>query len=244
MDTADALAHPCIADVGVLNNFVHTGKAFLLGRILGSPVRVSPSVIDVDQLPLRPSSARELADPRCDFLQTIYMSTVSGYRHYGKRGSYASSFLSCRGELWEHVMPTSKEVALAHRLRKGTSGTDLAVERARTASPVHRLGVGEAEAAAIAVSRGWTLLTDDRATAGVVSTQNPAIGTLGTCDLLTYAVACGLLPCAEAADLYNRRIGAQLGHQAKRQAVSTTERLWLRCDPPKCAWDVVDSPGS
>ncbi len=242
MDTEDALAYPCIADVGVLNNFVHSGKSFLLGRILGSPVHVSPSVIDVDQLPLRRFSARELPDPRCDFLQPIYMSTVAGYHHYGKRGSYASSFLADRGKLWEHAMPTAEEVTLANRLRKGNLDKDLAAERPHKARLVHRLGAGEAEAAAIAVCREWTLLTDDWATAGVVSTSYPTIVTLGTCDLLVYAADRGLLPCAEAADLYNRHIGAQLGHQVKRKVTSKTERLWLRCEPLRCSWEGIDSP--
>ena len=79
------------------------------------------------------------------------------------------------------------------------------------------LDIGEAEATAVAVSRGFTFLVDDRAAVQLVRCLYPEVTVLRTCGLLAHAVKKGYLPCDEAADLFNRRLAREMGFYASRK---------------------------
>jgi len=238
---APALSRVCIADLSLLNNFVHTGKFYLLNRILERPLQLSPAVLDVEDLPLKSNTSEATVEPSCDFLKPIYMSTLQDYRHYGKRGSYTSSFVACRGELWEQTEPTLEEIKLATRLRNSKIRQEVRQKHPEIQRSIIELGVGEAETVAIAVYRGWALLTDDQASIEVVSVLFSDTPIVQTCCLLQAAVHRRLIPCTEASDLFNTRMVDGLGHRATRKFGDKVERLWLRCSPLRCSWETITS---
>lgn len=73
------------------------------------------------------------------------------------------------------------------------------------------LDLGEAEAAAIAATRGWTFLTDDQASVELLRCLYPNVPIQRTCTLLLYAAEQGVLSCEEAANRFNSRIVEELG---------------------------------
>jgi predicted nucleic acid-binding protein len=99
------------------------------------------------------------------------------------------------------------------------------------------IDIGEAEAAAVAVSRGFTFLVDDRAAVQLVRCLYPEVTVLRTCGLLAHAVKKGHPPCKEAADLFNHRLAREIGFYASRKESGMTQHLQLRCDPPRCVWE-------
>lgn len=233
----EALGRNCIADTSLLNNFVHSGGARLLDRLLGKPVRLSPTVLDVQET-LLPHFPR--VPPASEFLKPLYMSGLPEHPEHRGIAPFIQSFALSAGDLWEPVEPSMKELALAARL----SSKSIRV-RVRNACPEitrsrMELNPGEAEAAAIAVTRGWTFLTDDQASAELLRCLYPDVPVLRTCSLLIHAVGRGYLSCEEAADLFNRRIVDELGFWAFRRAEGKQERLWLRCDPSRCGWEALD----
>lgn len=62
----EALRRRCIADTSLLNNFVHSGSAHLLNRLLEGPVHLSPAVLDPQEtlLPRFPRVAALLRVPQ------------------------------------------------------------------------------------------------------------------------------------------------------------------------------------
>jgi hypothetical protein len=74
-----------------------------------------------------------------------------------------------------------------------------------------RIGLGEAEAAAVALSRGWTLWSDDAAIVGMLAALHPGQPVERIGRLLMRAVDEGLLDCDEATHLYNVTFKQDLG---------------------------------
>lgn len=241
MDTVgDALNCPCIVDTSFLNNFVHVGKSSVLHRTLDSPVRLAPAVLDIEEVPLEKSEVGSYVEPRSEFLRTMYMSTLPGYGHYRRMASFTSSFATSAGELWEPTEPTLEEIKLATRFRSKKIREELRTKCPEIKRSRSELGVGEAEAVAVAVSRKWTFLTDDQASVDVVKCLFPDTPIVRTCPLLIYATDQGHISCTEASQVFNRSIVEGLGFRAYRRSEMGRERLWLRCEPPRCAWEVSE----
>lgn len=238
----DALGHPCVADASLLSNFIHVGKSYLLHRILGRPVRVTPTVLDAEEVALFESTSEMLVEPTSEILKCTFMSKLPGNGHYGKMGSYASSFASCKGELWEPVAPSVEEVKLAARLRdkeitKEARARDPEIRRPRLA-----LSSTAAETAAVAASRRWTFLTEDPASVELVGCLFPSVQIVQTCALLIHAVSNGCVSCAEASDIFNKQMVDGLGLRVTRGSGTKKEQLRLRCHPsgvPRCSWENV-----
>ncbi|GIW31498.1 MAG: hypothetical protein KatS3mg071_1672 [Meiothermus sp.] len=91
---------------------------------------------------------------------------------------------------------------------------------------------GEAEAAAIAITRGWTLLADDQAICDLLRCLYPQVPVLRTCALLELAVRAGHISCKKAAHLFNEVLPT-MGFYAR----SRGQVLRLRCRPPRCTWE-------
>jgi predicted nucleic acid-binding protein len=66
-----------------------------------------------------------------------------------------------------------------------------------------KVDFGEAECAAVAVARGWRLLSDDSGIVGLMKALHPQLPVQRSCGLLVQAVQSKLLSCKDAADLYN-----------------------------------------
>ena len=230
----EALSRRCIADTSLLNNFVHSASAWVLDRLLEGPIRLSPTVLDVEET-LLPDFPR--TEPASEFLRPLYMASAPGRSDYRKIAPFIQSFAFAAGDLWEPVEPSKDELVLAVRLSNRTIRSVVH----RTCPDVSRkkmeLDPGEAEAAAIAITRGWTFLTEDQASVELLGCLYPDVPVQRTCMLLVHAVEQAILTCEEASELFNRRVVDELGFWATRRANSTRQRLWLRCDPTRCSWE-------
>lgn len=230
----EALGRRCVADVSVLNNFVHSDSSHLLQRLLGGPVYLSPTVLHLDET-LLPGFPHAECSSR--FLKPLSMSRLPKYKSHRATAPLVQSFALSAGNLWQPVELDSRESALASRL----GSREMRAGSRREAHPPGRrkteLAAAEAEVAAVAVNRGWALLTDDGAAVELLGRLYPDVPTHGTCDLLVHAARQGMIGCTEAADLFNRRIVDGLRFCAFRRSGGARERLWLRCDPARSSWE-------
>lgn len=128
----------------------HTGYARLLHRLLKGPVFLSPSVLADREVvpPLDPLRA----EPSSELLRPLYMSQLPEHDHYLPWAPHIRAFALGRGTMWRPVMPTAGELALAASFRdrqiRATVRRNCPEARGRV-----ELNVGEAESAAVAVSR-------------------------------------------------------------------------------------------
>jgi predicted nucleic acid-binding protein len=229
-----ALSGDCIADTSLLSNFVNTGYAHLLDRLLGRPVFLSPSVLDEREV-ISPLDSLG-TEPASEFLRPLYMSQFPGNEAYEPWSPHIRAFALGKGTAWRPAALTTSELVLASCFRNKR----IRAEVRRRCPDVRgriELDTGEAEAAAVAVSRGFTFLVDDKAAVQLVQCLYPGVLVLRTCGLLTHAVKKGYLPCDEAADLFNRRLAREMGFYASRKADGVKKHLQLRCDPPRCVWE-------
>ena len=240
LPTEEALNRPCIADTSLLNNFVQSGSVYILERILRGPVRLSPTVLDARETRL-PEFPRN--QPTSEFLKPLYMSRSPEHSAYGEIAPFIQSFALGVGYRWEPVDPDGNELALASRLSNRSIRGEVREACPDVTRPRIELNPGESEAAAIAIARGWTFLTDDQASAILLRCLYPDVPVLRTCSLPVHAVEQDHLSCDDASEIFNRHIVDDLGFWAFRKTGGNQERLWLRCDPPRCVWEPRYSPG-
>ena len=229
-----ALSGDCIADTSLLSNFVNTGYAHLLDRLLGRPVFLSPSVLD-DREVIPPLDSLG-TEPASEFLRALYMSQFPGNEPYEPWSPHIRAFALGKGTAWQPAALTTSELALASSFRNKRIRAQVR-QRCPDVRGRIELDIGEAEAAAVAVSRGFTFLVDDRAAVQLVRCLYPEVTVLRTCGLLAHAVKKGYLLCDEAADLFNRRLAREMGFYASRKEDEVKRYLQLRCDPPRCVWE-------
>ena len=230
----EALGRRCVADVSFLNNFVHSESAHVLERILGGPVHLPPTVLDVHETLLPDFPGVECFS---QFLRPLSMFRLPKYSSYRTIAPLIQSFALAVGTLWQPVELTRDELVLAARLGSKRIRAEKQDTRPRANRRKMELGCGEAEAAAIAINRGWTLLTEDQAAVELLRYLYPEVPVQGACSLLVHAAEQGIIACSEAADLFNRRIVNNLRFWAFRMSGGKQERLWLRCNPTSCSWE-------
>lgn len=229
-----ALSEDCIADTSLLSNFVNTGYAHLLDRLLGGPVFLSPSVLD-DREVVPPLDSLS-TEPASEFLRPLYMSQFPGNEAYETWSPHIRAFALGRGTAWQPAALATSELALASSFRDRRI-RHVVRQRCPDARGRIELDVGEAETAAVAVSRGFTFLVDDRAAVQLVRCLYPGVPVLRTCGLLAHVAKKGYLPRDEAADLFNRRLAREMGFYASRKEDEVRKYLQLRCGPPRCVWE-------
>ncbi len=230
----EALNRRCAADTSLLNNFVHSASAWVLERLLGRPVCLSPTVLDVEETRL-PDFPR--TEPASEFLRPLHMASLPGYSEYRKIAPFIQSFALGAGDLWEPVEPSKEELVLAARLSNRRIRSEVRRVYPETSRKKTELDPGEAEAAAIAITRGWTFLTEDQASVELLACLYPDVPVQRTCTLLVHAVEQETLTCEEASELFNRRVVDELGFWATRTVDDSRQRLWLRCAPTRCSWE-------
>lgn len=187
-----------------------------------------------DQEDLTPGSR-----PSSEFLVPLYLSRFPDGSRYRSATAFIRAFALAAGTLWRPVHPTVDELTLAQRFRDKSIRAEVRAANADLRRKRSELDPGEAESAAIAVSRGWTFLTDDQAAVDVVRSLYPNVPVLRTSGMLVYAAQQGFIDCEEVADLFNLQIKGDLGFYASRKTVSGgREHLFLRCDPPREVWEL------
>lgn len=238
----EALARPCVADNSLLSNFVQAGAADLLLSLLGAPVRLSPTVLDPFEVVLGlqtrgPTLSSELLRQLQTSRDEEGVVGLAGFDRSVQANrppvtQRIQDFAEKLGRQWEPVEPTLEELALATRL---SSRAIRAEARATCPELTGRieLDAGEAEAVAIAATRGWTVLIDDQAAVDLLKSFYPGVPIVRTCQLLVHAVDKGTISCQEAAILFNDVMVGALGFYAKRSG----RILHLRCDPVRCKWE-------
>src|SRR5690606_5528288 len=152
-------------------------------------VRLSPTVLDPHEAAQNPQDWKGLV-PSSELLGQLRhaleaeeqaASTPSSLAHYRKISGRILDFAGRRGETWEPIEPSVEELALAARLSSRAIR-----EEAKARCPELRgrveLDAGEAEAVAIAVTRGWTILVDDQAAVNLLRCLYPRVPILRTCE--------------------------------------------------------------
>lgn len=228
----DILQNKCVIDTSVLSNFVFTGGAHLLHALAQRPVYITPAVLD----PLETLLPDLLsAVPRCEFLKPLHEAFTGSHDRYTSAAPFIQSFVLSIGMLWEPVELTKSELELARQYSlRSIWGKTTGVE---SRFKKRGLGPGEAEACAVAVTRGWTLLVDDQPAVELLRGLGHSVAVTRTCALLHHAVEKDHLSCADAMKLFNEGMVDKYGFNATRN--QRTERLWLRCNPPRCVWEAA-----
>lgn len=202
----------------VLAMFVDADHARLLSALAGRSVYVTPSVIDPEETP---PFARQ---PVAEFAKGIFAAQrdLSQPLHT-MRVQRRTAFYRAVGAAWRPVRLSYAELQQARYF-----ASPAAREAARQADPtlrVKRVSAGEAEAAAVAVARGWTLWSDDAAIVNLLAALYPDHPVERISDLVMRAAREELLPCQEAADLYNDTFKGMLGLWTTRTLICDSNNL-------------------
>lgn len=189
----------------VLAMFVDSGQAQLLSALADGRLVVTPSILEPSEHPpfhQPPASEfarglyealHDLADP----VRTQRARARSSYYRHEQSG------------LWTATIPSASELRFALQLQ--SPSIRVAVQQVEPNFRFRRIDPGEAECAAVAITRGWILWSDDQAIVTVVRTLYPTCQVERTCGLLVRAVAEGLISCADAMVLYNQVFKQELG---------------------------------
>lgn len=158
---------------------------------------------DVDEMP------PYATEPVAEFARGLFRSQGEPGAMHINRVTRRTAFFQVAGVRWSPVALTVAELLDAQRLRHPM--TRSAARAINPAFKYKRIGAGEAEAAAVAVSRGWTLWSDDAAVVGLLAALHPSHPVERIGRLLIRAVTEGHLSCVEAAHLYNSTFKQDLG---------------------------------
>ena len=188
----------------VLAMFVDTGRASLLSDLAGGRLYVTPSVVDPDE------TAPFARQPVAEFAKGIFAAQRDLSRLvHARRIERRAAFYRMVGTARRPVRLSYGELVRGRYFASPAARID--ARRANPARRVTRISAGEAESAAVAVTRGWTLWSDDTAIVNLLAALHPGHPVERISHLLVRAVREGLLPCQEAADLYNQAFKRTLG---------------------------------
>lgn len=197
---------PAVVDNMVLAMFVDADRVPLLSALAEGGIYVPPSILDPSESP--PFShppiaefAKGLFSAQQDLANPLLANRANRRTAYYRAGT------------WQPVTLAQQELQLASHF-----ASPAARVAARAANPTFRakrVDAGEAECAAVAVARNWTLWTDDGGIIALLNTLQPQVNIERIADLLIRAVQQGLLPCIEAAALYNATFKGTLGLWSK-----------------------------
>jgi hypothetical protein len=192
-----APAATCVADNVILAMFVDAGAAALLPALAAGSVAVTPSILDpVERPPFRRPPIAEFAKGLYEAQQRQHDPLMAA-RAQRRTAFYAADAAGA----WRPVSLSEDELRLAQELRTADTRA-----KARAVAPdyrARRVDPGEAECAAVAIARAWTLWSDDQAIVGLVRALYPDVRVERLCGLLVRAVAEGLIACPDARRLYN-----------------------------------------
>jgi len=180
----------------VLAMFVDAGRVQLLSALAGGSVFVTPTVLDPNEIP--PFSCQPLSE----FARGLFHAqSKQGQALYAQRVQRRTAFITTATSPCKSVQMSVTELQQAQYLT-----SPAARGQAKQVDPnvrIKRISLGEAECAAVAVTRGWVLWSDDNAIIGLVNTLYPGHPVERISDMLARAVDEGFIACQDAADLYN-----------------------------------------
>lgn len=207
----------------VLAMFVDAGRAPLLSALAGGSLYVTPSVIDPAEVP------PFVRQPVAEFAKGIFVAQRDlSYSLHATRVQYRTAFYQSVDTAWHPVILSRSELQQTRFLT--SPAARLAARQTDPTLKVRRIGAGEAESAAVAVNRGWTLWSDDAAIVNVLATLHPGHPVERISDLIIRAAAEELIGCNEAASLYNDVFRDTLGLWTTRTLVCLDGRVIIRED--------------
>jgi hypothetical protein len=189
------MATPCVVDNMVLAMFVDAGRAELLPQLADGPICLTPTILDPSE---QPSLAMR---PQSEFARGLHRAEQNradplSARRYARRAHFLT-----QQESWQPIELSRDELRLAHTLTM--EETRRRVRKIDPAFKSRRIDPGEAECAAVAISRDWTLWSDDQAIISLIRALKPYCQVERICGLLERAVSERLMICPDAAHLYN-----------------------------------------
>jgi hypothetical protein len=197
-----------VVDTMVLAMFVDAGHAALLPALAAGRLFVTPSVIDPDEMP------PFLTQPAAEFARgAFYFQERQGDPLAAVRLYRRTAFYLDAGTAWT---PATLSIEELHQVEVLTAPAARAAAAALDpARRIKRVDRGEAECASVAITRGWTLWSDDAAIINLLASLHPGHPVERISDLVVRAAREGLLGCQEAAQLYNDLFVWQLGLYSK-----------------------------
>ncbi|MGH2530925.1 MAG: hypothetical protein ACRDJW_01345 [Thermomicrobiales bacterium] len=204
VSSPDSAAAPCVVDTMVLAMFVDADQVPLLSALAGGPIFVPPTIIDPEEIP--PFGQQ----PTAEFAKgAFYLQQRLGRPLDAVRFQRRVAFYLDVNSRWRLVELSHAELRRTDELMDPTTwrqagATDPSIR-------VKKIGRGEAECAAVAIARGWTLWSDDAAIVNLLAALHPGHPVERISDLLARAVREGLIACDTAADLYNTIFKETLG---------------------------------
>jgi len=209
------MSEPCVVDNMILAMFVDADRSDLLHALAGGSIYVTPTIVDPLELPPfanPPLSefARGLAQAEQNLDEPLS----------ARRLRLRTQFYAAQANgLWTPIELSEDELRFAHTLTSTSVRAQVGQKDPTFKS--RRVDPGEAECAAVAITRGWTLWSDDQAIVSLVRALHPLCNVERLCGLLVRAVAEGLIDCPNAAHLYNQVFKGEL---------SLWSKLSLHCD--------------
>jgi hypothetical protein len=189
-----------VIDNVTLAVFVDAGASELLLSLAGGSLLITPSILDpLEQPPFT-------AQPTAEFARGLF--TASGQiadAFQAGRAQRRTAFYARQNSAWQSASPSLAELKLAAFLVSKHARVDAQLVLAARGEVLKakRIDAGEAECAAVAVTRGLTLWSDDSGMVAIMRALYPTHPVERTCALLVRAVREGLMSCADAAHLYN-----------------------------------------
>ncbi len=195
---------PCVADTVILAMLVDAGQSTLLADLARGRLFVTPGILDPHETPPFDQP------PVSEFAKGLYEAQQNlGNPLLARRAQRRTAYYGrAAAASWQPVTLSAAELQLAQELTEKT-----ARDTARAIDPLfraRRLDPGEAECAAVAIMRGWTLWSDDHAIVTLVRTLYPTCTVERLCGLLVRAVSEGLIVCEAAETLYNTTFRREL----------------------------------
>ena len=220
-DPAGRTAPGCVADTMVLAMFVDAGHAALLPALAAGRLFITPSIINPAEAP--PFAQQPLAE----FARGAFtLQERQGHPLAAVRFHRRTAFYLDVGHTWTPVTLSGAEL---HRQETFASpATWTAAEAREPTRRIKRVDRGEAECAAVALTRGWTLWTDDAAILDLLAVLHPDQPVERISDLLARAAREGLLGCQEAASLYNDVFRGTLGLWTTRTLACDNDQVIVR----------------
>jgi len=185
----------------ILAMFVDGDQLPLLSALAGGSVFVTPSILNPDERP------PFIDDPTSEFARGVYAAQQDLRQvRYALRAHRRSAFY--QDELWQPLALTRSELELAHHLSSRE-----ARDQARKLDPRFKaksVSAADAECAAVAITRGLELWSDDGGIVTLVRTLYPAQPVVRLCALLARAVNEGQLDFEAALDVHERIFKGEL----------------------------------
>jgi hypothetical protein len=202
----------------VLAMFVDADRVSLLSALAGGSVYVTPSIIDPAETP------PFVRQPIAEFAKGIFVAQHNlSNPLLAQRVTRRTAFYQSIGAAWT---PVNLDIAELRQARHFASpAARSAARQINPALKIRRVSAGEAEAAAVAVNRGWTLWSDDAAIINLLGALYPGYPVERISGLVIRATHEGLLGCEEAAGLYNEVFKRQLGLWTTRTLVCERGRV-------------------